>query len=107
MPELTLAQLAFELQVSTSKLSRMTRAGRIPCLRIGRAVRYELEPVKAALRVGVSHKGQGTRDKAQGGRLRRMPVRALRVVNPATEQWIVEERRRVKALCRADTAAEA
>lgn len=53
MPDLTLTQLAAELQVSTSKLSRMTRAGRIPCLRIGRAVRYELEPVKAALRIPV------------------------------------------------------
>ena len=98
---ITLTQLATELQVSTSKLARLTRAGRIPCLRIGRAVRYELEPVKAALRVPVLPARRRTAQPV------RPPARPLRVVNPATEQWIVEERRRVQALYRADTAAEA
>lgn len=51
MAELTVIDLAKELQVSTSKLLRLTRAGRLPHLRIGRLIRYELEAVKAALRV--------------------------------------------------------
>lgn len=51
MAELTVTDLAKELQVSTSKLLRLTRAGRLPHLRVGRLIRYELERVKAALRV--------------------------------------------------------
>ena len=43
MSDLTVNQLAEALQCSTTKLSRMTRAGRIPCLKIGRLVRSRYE----------------------------------------------------------------
>jgi len=55
MPELTVPELARELRCSPSKIFRMTRAGQIPYLRVGRLLRYELDAVKAALRVEVAN----------------------------------------------------
>lgn len=100
MPDLTITQLALELQVSTSKLSRLTRAGRIPCLRIGRAVRYELEPVKAALRVPVQPLA-----RRPAARVRRRAVRVT-VTSGVLPAWVREERQRIYAENRSARQAE-
>lgn len=83
MAELTVTDLAKELQVSTSKLLRLTRAGQLPHLRVGRLIRYELDAVKAALRVDVQV--DPTRSESSRGRLGRVvsaPVSAERMA-----QW--------------------
>lgn len=80
MPELTVTDLAKELQVSTSKLLRLTRAGRLPHLRIGRLIRYELEAVKAALRVETSqHPEKPGVSRGRLGRVVASPVSAVRI----------------------------
>lgn len=83
MPDLTVVDLAKELQVSTSKLLRLTRAGRLPHLRIGRLIRYELEKVKAALRVETSqHPAKPGTSRGRLGRVAAAPVSADRM-----DQW--------------------
>ena len=83
MPELTVADLSKELQVSTSKLLRLTRAGRLPHLRIGRLIRFELEKVKAALRVEtVQHPAQPGVSRGRLGRVVSAPVPEVRI-----QQW--------------------
>lgn len=83
MPELTVTDLSNALQVSTSKLLRLTRAGKLPHLRIGRLIRYELEAVKAALRVEVQHHPAkpGT-SRGRLGRVVAAPVSAVTI-----ESW--------------------
>lgn len=80
MAELTVSDLAKELQVSTSKLLRLTRSGQLPHLRIGRLIRYELEPVKAALRVEAA-------PRRSSARLVASPISETRV-----QQWRAEIR---------------
>lgn len=83
MPELTVTDLSNALQVSTSKLLRLTRAGKLPHLRIGRLIRYELEAVKAALRVEVQqHPAKPGTSRGRLGRVVAAPVSAARV-----QQW--------------------
>lgn len=88
MAELTVSDLAKELQVSTSKLLRLTREGQLPHLRIGRLIRYELDAVKAALRVEaaplVARLGTTRRSSA---RLVASPISEVRV-----QQWRAEIR---------------
>lgn len=83
MPELTVIDLAKELQVSTSKLLRLTRAGRLPHLRIGRLIRYELEKVKEALRVEMQqHQAKPGTSRGKLGRVAAVPVSAVQM-----QQW--------------------
>jgi excisionase family DNA binding protein len=42
-------ELAEKLQVSIKTIERWSRAEKIPCLRVGRTIRYEWAAVKAAL----------------------------------------------------------
>jgi excisionase family DNA binding protein len=88
MAELTVTDLAKELQVSTSKLLRLTRAGRLPHLRIGRLIRYELEAVKAALRVEtLQHPAHPGTSRGRLGRAVASPISEARV-----QQWRAEIR---------------
>lgn len=88
MPDLTVTDLSHALQVSTSKLLRLTRAGKLPHLRIGRLIRYELEAVKAALRVDVSAAADAPRSvRGHAARLVAAPVSEARV-----QQWRAEIR---------------
>lgn len=95
---LTVEQVAEGLQVSTSKLRRLTRAGRIPHLKIGRLVRYELDRVTDALRVPA---------QTVAPRLRAMAPpaptpRRARGGAPAQEPlWLQVERQRIHAANRA------
>ncbi len=83
MPELTVTDLAKELQVSTSKLLRLTRAGLLPHLRIGRLIRYELEKVKAALRVETQqHQAKPGTSRGRIGLVAAAPVSATQI-----QQW--------------------
>lgn len=80
MAELTVTDLSKELQVSTSKLLRLTRAGQLPHLRIGRLIRYELEAVKAALRVEtVQHAALPGTSRGRLGLVVAAPVSAVRI----------------------------
>lgn len=96
MPELTVTDLSKELQVSTSKLLRLTRAGRLPHLRIGRLIRYELEAVKGALRVEAQH--HPAQPGTSRGRLGRV------VVAPVPEARIQQWREQIRAANKRRTA---
>lgn len=88
MAELTVSDLAKALQVSTSKLLRLTRAGKLPHLRIGRLIRYELEAVKAALRVeAMPPSAQPGTSRGRLARVVASPISEARV-----QQWRAEIR---------------
>ncbi len=46
---LTVADAAASLAVCQKTLWRMTRDGKLPCVRIGRAVRYSVDDLKACI----------------------------------------------------------
>ena len=45
----TSSETAEVLAISTTKLAEMTKAGEIPCVRIGRAVRYDRKDLTALI----------------------------------------------------------
>ncbi len=95
MPELTVTDLAKELQVSTSKLLRLTRAGRLPHLRIGRLIRYELEAVKQALRVEAQqHPAQPGMSRARLGLVVAAPISEARIQQMREQIRAANQRRR-------------
>lgn len=95
MAELTVTDLAKELQVSTSKLLRLTRAGRLPHLRIGRLIRYELEAVKGALRVEAQqHPAQTGTSRGRLGRVVASPISEARIQQMREQIRAANQRRR-------------
>ncbi len=48
-PLLTASDAAKALAISTNKLAELTKAGEIPCVRLGRAVRYDRKDLTALI----------------------------------------------------------
>lgn len=62
-PRLVTAEdLAIRLDVSAATIYRLHKTGRLPGIRLGRAIRFDMEEVLGALRTGQQDRSKGPGD---------------------------------------------